>query len=111
MRWTRHEGPDLQAVRVAAEVRRGDCLLNWTTVVAAYAAGVSTIVGGQQIIRELPSVRVRALRTGKIFYRGETSHVALTVHVSNAGRRPIVIAEIFYVSSTTEIGGIRALER
>jgi hypothetical protein len=72
--------------------------VDWGTVVAAYAAGVSTIVGGQQVLRELPRVRVRLTRQATTFTGTERRSV-LVVSVANGGRRPVTIEEVYFMSS------------
>jgi hypothetical protein len=90
---------------VAASVCRSARLVNWQTAVAAYAAGVSTIVGAQQIIRELPSVRV--IRTLVTYLNDEGElHYGLSVSASNAGRRPVTIVMVAWMSSKDWLVGV-----
>ena len=43
---------------------------------AAYAAGVSTILASQQIVRELPSVKIRVSRDSSIIRHGLPSRAS-----------------------------------
>ena len=65
---------------------------------AAYAAGVATIVGGQQIARELPSIRIRVARNAGIIWQSQTREEALSVTIGNAGRRPVTIEEVAFIA-------------
>ena len=47
---------------------------------AAYAAGAATIVGGQQIARELPSIRIRVSRNAGTIWQSQTREEALSVN-------------------------------
>lgn len=71
----------------------------WEAVVAVYAAGVSTVVAAQQVVRELPSVRVRAMRGASLIRHGQPSEAILIVDVVNAGRRRVVIDQVAFASS------------
>jgi hypothetical protein len=67
---------------------------------AAYAAGVATIVGGQQIARELPSIRIRVSRNAGIIWQSQTREEALSVTIGNAGRRPVTIEEVAFIAKS-----------
>jgi hypothetical protein len=60
---------------------------------AAYPAGVSTVLAGQQIRRELPSMRIRTSRDTRIMQSGQASEPVLSVTVANHGRRPVTVEE------------------
>lgn len=72
--------------------------MDWRTIVAGYAAGVSTVVGAQQVVRELPSVKIRAVRGATIHWPGAPPESILIVDVINAGRRPVTIEQVAYIS-------------
>lgn len=74
--------------------------VDWGFVVAAYAAGVSTVVAAQQVIRELPSVRIRATRDARIVRGpGAEPEPVLVLDIANRGRRPVTIVQVFFMSS------------
>lgn len=65
---------------------------------AAYAAGVSTIVGAQQIMRELPRVQIRVTRNSNIIQPGMPPQPVLSVNIGNGGRRPVTIEEVSFIA-------------
>jgi hypothetical protein len=70
----------------------------WTAVIAAYAAGVSTVVGLSEILRELPSVRVYYERAGKILTdHGRPLLTTDVLWIANRGRRPVIIENVGFV--------------
>lgn len=72
--------------------------VDWGTLVAGYAAGVSTIVGVRQVLSELPRVKVKAQYGMKVFTPGisdEEDVFCLTV--TNAGRRPVLITQVAFL--------------
>lgn len=71
---------------------------------AAYAAGVSTIVGAQQIARELPSIRIRVTRNASIIQPGVPTQPVLSVSIGNGGMRPVTIEEVSFISKETFLG-------
>jgi hypothetical protein len=85
---TRPPAPEYASSRVA----------DWTTIIAAYAAGVSSLVGLQTIFRDLPQVKIQ-VREGAhlIDHRADTRQEIVWVTVVNAGRRPVRIQEVSWL--------------
>jgi len=69
----------------------------WTTVVAGYAAGVSTIVGLRQILVDMPRVLVSHYEPS-LFQGGQKVGDLHSVEVINAGRRPITIVQVAFLA-------------
>jgi hypothetical protein len=76
---------------------------------AAYAAGVSTILASQQIVRELPSVKIRVSRDSSIIRHGLPPAPVISVTIGNVGRRPVTIEEVAYIAKGTYISGSKIL--
>lgn len=72
--------------------------VDWGLVLASYAAGVSTIVGAQGILRELPWVRIRTVRDATIRQHGKPPQPVLIVSVANGGRRPVTIEMVSFIA-------------
>lgn len=70
--------------------------VEWSTLVAGCAAGVSTIVGLRQIMVDLPSVRISVFRDARLLPQGTP---VMVIDVINAGRRPVFINMVGYLES------------
>jgi hypothetical protein len=49
-------------------------------------------------VRELPSIRIRVSRNTGIIWHSQTREEALSVTISNAGKRPVTIEEVAFIA-------------
>lgn len=73
--------------------------MNWTTAIAAYAAGVSTVVGARQVMNERPRVTVSVIPNAAIYGGPARDHKeeAIWLTITNAGRRPVIIKSVAFL--------------
>ena len=80
--------------------------MEWPTLIAGYAAGVSTIVALRQILVELPKVRIGVFRDAQLMPQGTR---VMVLDVTNAGRRPVIVNMVGYLGSEEVFLGIPIL--
>jgi hypothetical protein len=73
-------------------------MVDWGTLVAGYAAGVSTIVGVRQLMSDLPRVHVSVTEDAEIIRPGTSvSENVFSLTATNAGHRPVIITSAGFV--------------